>query len=87
MIPMRGIPRLPQELIIEIFKWLSIISLMQFRCVFNFFDALVLDSNFTHVHHLRSITREGEIKFLMGKTENLYVIDLNEDGSTSRWKF
>ncbi|KAK4733871.1 hypothetical protein R3W88_008132 [Solanum pinnatisectum] len=48
-------------------------SLMRFRCVSKFFDALVLDSDFTHVHHLRFMTREGGTKFLMGKTENLYA--------------
>ncbi|KAK6781221.1 hypothetical protein RDI58_023405 [Solanum bulbocastanum] len=85
MIPMRGIPRLPQELIIEIFIWLPVISLMRCRCVSKFFDALMLDSDFTHVHHLRFMTREGGTKFLMGKTENLYVVDLNEDENTSRW--
>ncbi|KAK4715911.1 hypothetical protein R3W88_014249 [Solanum pinnatisectum] len=85
MIPMRRIPTLPQELIIEIFLCLSVISLMRFRCVSKFFDALVLDSDFTHVHHLRSMTHDGGTKFHMGKIEDLYVVDLNEDENTSRW--
>ncbi|KAG5588525.1 hypothetical protein H5410_048959 [Solanum commersonii] len=53
---------------------------MQFRCVFKNFDALVLDSNFTHVHHLRSMTREGETKFLMGKLKSIWY------RSKRRWK-
>uniref|UniRef100_M1E1C3 F-box family protein n=1 Tax=Solanum tuberosum TaxID=4113 RepID=M1E1C3_SOLTU len=87
MMPMRRIPTLPQELIIDIFLWLPVMSLMRFRCVSKFFDALVLDSDFTHVHYLRSMTRDGGTKFLMGKTEDLYAVDLNEDGNISRWNF
>ncbi|KAH0637456.1 hypothetical protein KY289_037371 [Solanum tuberosum] len=87
MIPMRRIPTLPQELIVEIFLWLPVMSLMRFRCVSKFFDALVLDSDFTHVHHLRSMTRDGGTRFLMGKAEDLYAVDLNKDGNTSRWNF
>ncbi|KAH0634403.1 hypothetical protein KY284_037189 [Solanum tuberosum] len=87
MMPMRRIPTLPQELIIDIFLWLPVMSLMRFRCVSKFFDALVLDSDFTHVHCLRSMTRDGGKKFLMGKIEDLYAVDLNEDGNTSRWNF
>lgn len=60
---------------------------MRFRCVNKFFDALVLDSNFIHVHHLHSMIREGGTKFLMWKTENLYAVDLNENGNICRWKF
>ncbi|KAG5615432.1 hypothetical protein H5410_015256 [Solanum commersonii] len=87
MICMRRIPTLPHELIIEIFLWLPVMSLMRFRCVPNFFDALVLDSDFTYVHHLHSMTRDGGTKFLMGKAEDLHVVDLNEEGNTSRWNF
>ncbi|KAG5615424.1 hypothetical protein H5410_015248 [Solanum commersonii] len=75
------------ELIIEIFLWLLVMSLMRFRCVSKFFDALVLDSYFTHVHYLRFMTRGGGTKFLIGKTEDLYALDLNENGNTSRWNF
>ncbi|KAG5570925.1 hypothetical protein H5410_060691 [Solanum commersonii] len=39
----------------------------------NFFNALVLDSNFTYVHHRRSMIRDGGTKFLIGKTE-IYMI-------------
>ncbi|KAG5615440.1 hypothetical protein H5410_015264 [Solanum commersonii] len=84
---MRRISTLPHELIIEIFIWLLVMSLMRFRCVSKSFDALVLDSDFTHVHHLHSTTRDGGTKFLMGKVEDLYVVDLNEEGNTSRWNF
>ncbi|KAG5615436.1 hypothetical protein H5410_015260 [Solanum commersonii] len=87
MIPMRRIPTLPQELIVEIFQWFPIMSLMRFRCISKFFDVLVLDSDITHVHHLHSMTRDGETKFLMGKAEDLYIVDLNEEGYTSRWNF
>ncbi|KAG5588524.1 hypothetical protein H5410_048958 [Solanum commersonii] len=80
MIPMRRIPTLPQELIIDIFLWLPVMSLMRFRYVSKFFDVLVLDSDF----YLCSMTRDGGTKFLMGKTEDLYAVDLNEDGNTSR---
>ncbi|KAG5568214.1 hypothetical protein H5410_064773 [Solanum commersonii] len=73
MIPMKRIPTLPQEQIVEIFLWLPVMSLMCFRCVSKYFDALVLDSDFTHVHHLHSMTRDGGTKFLMGKAEDLYV--------------
>ncbi|KAG5615430.1 hypothetical protein H5410_015254 [Solanum commersonii] len=72
MIPMRRIPTLPQEPIVEIFLWLPVMS-----CVLDF----------THVHHLLSMIRDGGTRFLMGKDEDLYVVDLNEDGNTSRWNF
>ncbi|KAK4733870.1 hypothetical protein R3W88_008131 [Solanum pinnatisectum] len=62
-------------------------SLMHFRCVSKLFDALVLDSDFTHVHHLHSMTRDGGKKFLIGKAEDIYVVDLNKEGNTSRWNF
>ncbi|KAG5570924.1 hypothetical protein H5410_060690 [Solanum commersonii] len=75
-------PTLPQDLIVEIFLSLLVMSLMRFRCVSKVFDALVLDSDFTYVHHLRSMTRDGGTRFLMGKAEDLYAIDLNEDGNT-----
>ncbi|KAG5590776.1 hypothetical protein H5410_041290 [Solanum commersonii] len=87
MIPMRRIPTLPQELIVEIFLWLPVMSLLRFWCVSKFFDALVLDSDFIHVHHLCSMTRDGGTRFLMGKAGDLYVADLNEDGNTYRWNF
>ncbi|KAK4733869.1 hypothetical protein R3W88_008130 [Solanum pinnatisectum] len=48
---------------------------MCFRCVSKFFNALVLDLAFTLVHHLRSMTRDGGTRFLMGKAEDLYVYD------------
>ncbi|KAG5590773.1 hypothetical protein H5410_041287 [Solanum commersonii] len=62
-------------------------SLTRFRCVSKFFYAFVLDSDFTQVHHLHSMTRDGGTRFLMGKAKDLYVVDLNKDGNTSRWNF
>lgn len=62
-------------------------SLMYFRCVSIFFDVFVLDSDFTHVHFLHSMTRDSGKKVLMGKTSYLYVVDLKKEGNTSRWNF
>lgn len=61
--------------------------LMHFRCVFKFFDALMLDSDFTHVHYLSFMTHDSGTKFLIGKTENQYDVDLNETVNKSRWNF
>ncbi|KAG5588522.1 hypothetical protein H5410_048956 [Solanum commersonii] len=87
MIHMRRIPTLPQEIIIEIFVWLPILSLMHFRCVSKFFNSLVLDLNFTYVHHRCSMICDDETKLLIEKIEDLYPVDLNEDGNVSRWSF
>ncbi|KAG5568211.1 hypothetical protein H5410_064770 [Solanum commersonii] len=34
-----------------------------------------------------TLSRDGGTKFLLGKAEYLYVVDLNEEGNTSRWNF
>ncbi|KAG5615446.1 hypothetical protein H5410_015270 [Solanum commersonii] len=60
---------------------------MRLRCISKKFNALVLDSNFTHVHHLLFMIHDDGTRFLMGKAKDLYAVDLNEDGNTSRWNF
>lgn len=62
-------------------------SLMRFRCISKFFNTLVLDADFIYVHHQRSMIRNGGTKFLMTDIKDLYEIELNKDGKTSRWKF
>ena len=34
-----------------------------------------------------SMTRDSEAKFLIGRWNDLYDIELKEDGKTSRWNF
>ncbi|PHT85261.1 hypothetical protein T459_07367 [Capsicum annuum] len=74
-------------IIVEIFSWLPVTSLMQFRCVSRFLNSLVSKSDFVDIHQCRSMTREGAIKLLVRKSEGFYILEQSENGKASRGNF
>ncbi|KAF3651852.1 hypothetical protein FXO38_16403 [Capsicum annuum] len=74
-------------IIVEIFSWLPVTSLMQFRCVSRFLNSLVSKSDFVDIHQCRSMTREGAIKLLVRKSEGFYILEQSENGRASRGNF
>ncbi|WMV48310.1 hypothetical protein MTR67_041695 [Solanum verrucosum] len=78
-------PIFPEEIIFEIFSWLPVKSLVQFRCVSKKIYSLMLESEFVDIHHRRSMIRDGGTKFLLRKIEGFYTIERNEDGKNYKW--
>ncbi|XP_060194291.1 F-box only protein 8-like [Lycium barbarum] len=76
---------IPQDIIIQIFSWLPIKSLMRFKCVSKFYNSLVLERNFgdLHLSHYFKISR-GDTKFIARVKDVCYAIEEHdEDGSAT----
>lgn len=66
---------IPQEIIVEIFSWLPIESLMRFKCVSKFCNFLVSELDFVDIQQCRSMTRTSGIKFLVYQRTKLYTTE------------
>ncbi|XP_059284877.1 F-box protein At5g65850-like [Lycium ferocissimum] len=73
---------IPQELILEIFSWLPVKSLLRYKCVSKFYSSLVSESNFVDIHHRRSMIRPGGRKYLECINNVFYTTELKEDGKS-----
>ncbi|KAG5629447.1 hypothetical protein H5410_001164, partial [Solanum commersonii] len=77
-------PSISEEILIEIFLWLPVKSLMHFNCVTKFFNSLISESIFFDTHRCRSVTHPGGTKFIFQASE-IYCtsVQLKEHEKTS----
>ncbi|KAK6802839.1 hypothetical protein RDI58_000623 [Solanum bulbocastanum] len=77
-------PSIPEEVVIQIFSWLLVKSLMHFKCVTNFFNSLVSESYFTDIHTSHSMIRQSGTKYFLDGREFYCSADQQkEDGKIS----
>ncbi|XP_055815263.1 putative F-box protein At3g10240 [Solanum dulcamara] len=62
-------PSIPKEIVIQIFTWLPVKSIMRFKCVTKFLNSLISESYFTDIHTTHSMTRLGGRKYFLDGSE------------------
>ncbi|KAH0765288.1 hypothetical protein KY285_001159 [Solanum tuberosum] len=84
-------PSIPEEIVIQIFTWLPVKSLVRFKCITKFFNSLVSESYFTDIHTSHSMIRQGGTKYFLDGREFYCTADQQkEDGkisASSLWSF
>ncbi|WMV09500.1 hypothetical protein MTR67_002885 [Solanum verrucosum] len=84
-------PSIHEEIVIQIFTWLPVKSLVRFKCITKFFNSLVSESYFTDIHTSHSMIRQGGTKYFLDRREFYCTADQQkEDGkisASSLWSF
>ncbi|XP_027769761.1 F-box protein DOR-like [Solanum pennellii] len=70
---------IPEEIVIQIFTWLPVKSLMRFKCVAKFFNSLVSESYFTEIHTSHSMIHQGGTKYFLNGTEFYCIADQEKE--------
>ncbi|KAK4737468.1 hypothetical protein R3W88_001165 [Solanum pinnatisectum] len=60
-------PSIPEEIVIQIFTWLPVKSLVRFKCVTKLFNSLVSESYFMDIHTSHSMIRQGGTKYFLNR--------------------
>ncbi|KAG5629549.1 hypothetical protein H5410_001266 [Solanum commersonii] len=79
-------PSIPEEIVIQIFTWFPVKSLMRFKCVTKFFNSLVFESYFMDIHTSQSMIRQSGTKYFLDRKE-FYEFGDGKISASNLWSF